>query len=161
MINHLVRIAVLLYLFASIGSANAQAVPVHDEGGYRIGPYPIPIETEGVKTDLWTWLYFLPVIEGRGPDRSYKLKLAIKANLSTLPTLVKSIADKKFDKNNCARYGVDNWVYVFEQPTIEMAGSNRLVFTSTGIIATWTCIQNLVPETVCEQGQYRDSLGLS
>lgn len=129
------------------------------DGGFRIGPYPVPFQHEGVNTVFWTWLYLTPVIEGRG-NSTYKLYLTIKVQLDNIPEFARVIAEKKLSRDNCGRINaVDNWVYSVNRPSLELRNANNLRIVLNGHVSTWSCLENPVPETVCDT--YRDSLGLT
>ena len=139
--------------------AAAQPVPAKFEYGYRIGPYPVPLEYEGVNAVLYTWLFFTPIVEGRG-NPTYSLRVTVKVQLNTLPGMFRQVMRQKYPDDNCGRINnVDNWVYTFEDPKITVVDEHNLRVVASGMVSTWTCLENPVFETVCES--YTDSLGIS
>lgn len=138
----------------------AQPTPIRDENGYRIGPYPIPIEHDGIKASLWTWLIFEPFAEPR--IGKYGLRVTAKSQLSEIRSLITGAVLKKLPRDNCARYSIDNWVYTFNTPELNIASASSMNAVLRGSVSTWTCASNPIPETVCEGGgTYRDSFGIT
>lgn len=156
----LVVASLFLCVSSQVLAGQAQPVPAKTESGYRIGPYPIQIEYEGVPGIIYTWLFFHAVPIGRGNATSYSLYLTIKMQLNTLPALFQLSMSQKYPSDNCARLNnVDNWVYSFDVPRLYVSDEKHLRIDAYGQVSTWTCLENPVFETVCET--YRDDIGLT
>ena len=131
------------------------------EDGYRIGPYPIQQDLDGIPVKLWAWLFATPIIEGLGDsDRTYKLKVTVKVQISDLRRAAQTYIDTKLDHDNCQRINnVDNWVYGLKVEPLDVSDGHTMKVKVTGTISTWTCIENPVFETVCDH--YTDMFGFS
>lgn len=155
-----VKRAIVVLALIAFSYANAQQIidPQKIEGGgFRLGPYPVPIEQDEVKGVLYTWLFFNTVVEGR-VDPVYKLYLTLKSQLNTLPPMILQIVRTTLPQNNCGRINaVDNWVYGMNMPTMKVMNENTVRIEANGSIETWSCFRNPVDETVCDH--YTDSFG--
>lgn len=124
---------------------------------YELGPYPVPFEQDGIKTNFMVWLKFTPVVEGR-VNSTYKLLMSVRVQVDQLPSLLGEYAAKNLDHDNCARYSIDNWVYnIHPQPLQILNQQHTLRLYATGNFQTWSCSAG--PDTVvCDH--YKDSLGI-
>lgn len=148
-----------LWVAAVAQQASARIpVPEKREEGYRIGPYPVEIEQDGAKGTFYSWLYFIPIVEGRG-ETSYRLRLVLKVQLTALADMFKKVMDDKYPHDNCGRINnIDNWVYTTERPSMAVVDAHRLRVDASVMVSTWSCFENPAFETVCDS--YRDSLGI-
>jgi hypothetical protein len=153
----------LLGLFAFLAllvpaQASSQNIvnPRASNGTFKLGPYPVKADLDGIPVQLYTTLIFQPVIEGRG-NPTYKLNLIALVQLTDLGPAVKRYVMAKYSQNNCERVNnVDNWVYSVKSTTLRVVDRRTLRISSVASVQTWTCTEGL-PETVCET--YKDSFG--
>ncbi|MCP3024008.1 hypothetical protein [Cupriavidus basilensis] len=135
--------------------------PVKLEDGFRIGPYPIQKDFDGIPFKLWAWLFVTPIIEGRDDKGlAYKLKLTVKVNVADIRRAAQTYIDTRLDHDNCQRVNnVDNWVYGLKVEPLDITDGHTMKAKVSGTISTWTCIENPVFETVCDH--YKDMFGIS
>lgn len=130
--------------------------PEKTEYGYKLGPYPTPVELEGIKTNFWTSLRFNTVIEGR-EDPRYKLILELFIQINNLPSLIHAYAAKNLPSNNCAAYNINNEVYNIKVNPLEvLEGGHGLRISGSGDLSIWACSAG-PDETRCDH--YRDDFG--
>lgn len=155
---------ILLTLFAlaspSLADAQTQIInPRRGADGFRIGPYPIPLDDEGDTIGyIYTSLIFVPEIQGRGAG-PFVLRMHAMAQLTDMGAAIERLAERRLSQDNCGRVNaVDNWVYDVSNTTVEVPDPSRLRIKARVSVSTWACTEG-VPETVCET--YTDSFGIS
>ena len=125
--------------------------------GAIIGPFPIPYELEGVKYGV---PFFLGFQVRKIDQQSGELTIAAWILLNGVRGAVEQTIRSKFNSNNCARYGEDNWVYEFSDVSLTSANAKTLRFQVNGWVETWSCRPNPVPEAVWDDtGCYGEVLG--
>lgn len=120
---------------------------------FRIGPYPISYEIEGIRTHSWATLIFYPTIKDRTLDE-IQLHINLFLQMDNLPSVAEEIVRRKSD--NCARYNVDNWTYNLNKKDLLVTSPTSLKFHLEGSLTSWACSPGL-PETVvetCDNGMF-------
>jgi hypothetical protein len=122
---------------------------------FRLGPYPIEFEADGVKSVAWSHLHFLPIVRDRTLDE-FRIQMTVLVQLNGLLLVADEIVRRKSD--SCARYNVDNWTYSLDTRTLTVPHINTLRLSASGNATSWSCAPNPIPETVvetCDNGVFQ------
>jgi hypothetical protein len=122
---------------------------------YKIGPYPIEFEMDGVKSIAWAHLFFVPVVTDRTLDE-VRLRLTLTLQLDGVLKVADELVRRRSD--SCARYNVDNWTYSLTKKSLRPVSSSTLRLSIEGNLTSWGCAPNPIPETVletCDNGYFQ------
>jgi hypothetical protein len=122
---------------------------------FRLGPYPIEFEADGVKSVAWSHLHFLPIVRDRTYD-DFRIQMTVMVQLNGLLLVADEIVRRKSD--SCARYNVDNWTYTLDRRILNVPHVNTLRLAASGNATSWGCAPNPIPETVvdtCDNGVFQ------
>ena len=122
---------------------------------FRLGPYPIEFEADGVRSVAWSHLHFLPIVRDRTLDE-FRIQMTVLVQLNGLLLVADEIVRRKSD--SCARYNVDNWTYSLDKRTLTVPHINTLRLSASGNATSWSCAPNPIPETVvetCDNGVFQ------
>lgn len=114
---------------------------------FRLGPYPIEFEAEGVKSVAWSYVNFLPIIKDRTLDE-FRIRMTVTVQLDGILLVADEVVRRK--SNSCARYNIDNWTYSLDSRALTTPSVNTLRLSASGNATSWSCAPNPIPETVAE-----------